>query len=251
MVIGTSCMFSVRRCAVTVISWMVSDELSPASAACTRPVVLLPARIAAIAHDNFAFEFIMSSLQYYLCSKLSRICRRRQRKRSKLVADEILLERETGDHFIAACRDQTFFLELHALGPADLADVAFHAHDHSGLQNTLAAVRCEILCVRDERRLAMQTDTVHDRGVATFHEGGGNLPGEIRDLAVREARLDNVDVVLNLFVRELVNHFLIGRRPPWSAVKRAGKVGEVAEAPDHVGIERQQLAGPYAPAARV
>ena len=52
---GTFCMFSVRRCAVTVISWIVSEELSVAGvvvsvavAACANPPAEL-LKIAAIA----------------------------------------------------------------------------------------------------------------------------------------------------------------------------------------------------------
>ncbi len=52
IVMGTSCAFSVRRCAVTVISWMVSEELSVAGvvvsvavAACANP----PAEVLKIA----------------------------------------------------------------------------------------------------------------------------------------------------------------------------------------------------------
>jgi hypothetical protein len=51
MEIGTSCMFSVRRCAVTVISWMVSalgSEVSVTEAAYATPPAD-PLRIAAIA----------------------------------------------------------------------------------------------------------------------------------------------------------------------------------------------------------
>ena len=61
--IGTSCMLSLRRCAVTVISCSVSVLVSAAVAgasAYTAPPET-PLKIAAIAHDSFGFEFMTVS----------------------------------------------------------------------------------------------------------------------------------------------------------------------------------------------
>jgi hypothetical protein len=55
IVMGTSCAFSTRRCAVTVISWISSEDVSAAAvsvplavAACANPPVV-PLNMAAIA----------------------------------------------------------------------------------------------------------------------------------------------------------------------------------------------------------
>src|SRR5712675_994463 len=65
---GTSCMFSVRRCAVTVISAIPSDSfVSAAGAACATPMAD-PLKIAAIAYDNFWLEFMRPSLLLMLLS---------------------------------------------------------------------------------------------------------------------------------------------------------------------------------------
>ena len=56
----------------------------------------------------------------------------------------------------------------------------------------------------NEGRLAVHADAVHDRRIAALHERVGNFPGPLRHFPVGETRLDDVDVVLNLFVRELV-----------------------------------------------
>src|ERR1700730_8181159 len=65
---GTSCMFSVRRCAVTVISAIPSDSVvSAAAAAYAGPMGAAPLKMAAIAYDNFWFEFMRPSLLLILC----------------------------------------------------------------------------------------------------------------------------------------------------------------------------------------
>src|ERR1700691_2883962 len=66
MVMGTFSIFSVRRWAVTVISWIESASVvavSVAVAACAAPTPMPdPPKIAAIAYDNFGFRFITRSL---------------------------------------------------------------------------------------------------------------------------------------------------------------------------------------------
>src|SRR5712675_675594 len=61
---GTFWMFSVRRCAVTVISWIPSESVaSVAVAACAAPIPIAELlKMAAIAYDNFGLEFINTSL---------------------------------------------------------------------------------------------------------------------------------------------------------------------------------------------
>src|ERR1017187_3613623 len=67
---GTSCMFSVRRCAVTVISAMPSVSfVSAAGAACAAPMAD-PLKIAAIAYDNFWLEFMRPSLLFCCCQTI-------------------------------------------------------------------------------------------------------------------------------------------------------------------------------------
>ena len=53
-------MLSERRCAVTVISWIPSESVAAVeSAACAIPMLKPePLKIAAMAYDNFEFEFI-------------------------------------------------------------------------------------------------------------------------------------------------------------------------------------------------
>src|ERR1700722_1549195 len=67
MVIGTSCRFSERRCAVTVISWISppdDDGAEPAAASDSAlPLEALP-NIAAIAQQSLGFEFMGSLLRY-------------------------------------------------------------------------------------------------------------------------------------------------------------------------------------------
>src|SRR5215468_6054776 len=54
--IGTSCMFSVRRCAVTVISASASDPVSlPPAAGAAAAAAEVPLRIAATAYEIFEF----------------------------------------------------------------------------------------------------------------------------------------------------------------------------------------------------
>src|ERR1700683_790647 len=66
MVMGTFSRFSVRRWAVTVISWIESASVvavSVAVAACAAPIPMPdPPKIAAIAYDSFGFTFINRSL---------------------------------------------------------------------------------------------------------------------------------------------------------------------------------------------
>src|SRR5579871_1090128 len=63
MVIGTSCMFSVRRCAVTTISWIPSDPSLTVSApdASSAKAAGDPPKIDAIAQDNLDFVCICLS----------------------------------------------------------------------------------------------------------------------------------------------------------------------------------------------
>src|ERR1700733_1500422 len=59
---GTSCRFSVRRCAVTVISWIPSELVSgsAARAVAAQPAEELPSSIA-MAEVNFGFERMFPS----------------------------------------------------------------------------------------------------------------------------------------------------------------------------------------------
>jgi hypothetical protein len=65
---GTFCAFSERRCAVTVTSWMASELTSVSAPAADARLVRLAAaqvpKIAAIAYDNFGYEFILHPFRY-------------------------------------------------------------------------------------------------------------------------------------------------------------------------------------------
>src|ERR1700761_6893547 len=115
MVIGTSCMFSLRRCAVTVISWMVSEG-SLASAAYPR-LAAWPPRIAAIAQDSLASECMIHPFRSS--------CPSNCRCPSEFAAYQLLFEGKPRNDFMAGRGDQNFLLELYALRSADFADVAF------------------------------------------------------------------------------------------------------------------------------
>src|SRR5581483_10047002 len=99
----------------------------------------------------------------------------------------------------------------------------------------------------NERRLAVHPDAVHHRGVALRNETRGNRPGLLGYLVKGKPRPDDLDIVTDLIERHLVEHFLLRRRTAGPAVEGAGKVGEVTEASDRVGIKRQELARSYPP----
>jgi hypothetical protein len=73
---GTFCAFSVRRCAVTVTSAMASELASVSAAAADARLVRLAAaqllKMAAIAYDNFGFEFMLHPFRYIENRSVSR-----------------------------------------------------------------------------------------------------------------------------------------------------------------------------------
>src|SRR5665213_3582893 len=97
----------------------------------------------------------------------------------------------------------------------------------------------------------MHPDAMHDGCVAPLHELFWNLPGSLRHLPVRQTGLDDVDVVLNLVVRQLIDHFLMRCRTSRAAMERSREIGEIAEAADDIGIERHQFTGAHTSAARL
>jgi hypothetical protein len=58
---GTSCIDSARRCAVTVIS-AIPSSLASAAVAAYEIAAGAPLNMAAIAYDSFGFEFMFLSL---------------------------------------------------------------------------------------------------------------------------------------------------------------------------------------------
>src|SRR5262249_53699191 len=139
--------------------------------------------------------------------------------------------------------DQHLLLELDALVAADLAHITLDADGHARLQLAVVAARGEVLQVGTVRVFVAEPDAMENHGVAVRCAAVGQAEALLGHLAEAHARLDQVDVVVDLLVGEAVEPLLLVARPSRPAEEGAREIGAIAEGANEVGVEAYQLAG--------
>src|ERR1700748_1458277 len=93
-------------------------------------------------------------------------CSTRQTRRSSNIAfEQTFIEVIAGHRHHAGFRDEELVLELDAFTSTRLADIAFDADDHAGLQDAIAGKAFEIAGMGDNWFFTMHADTMDDRRI--------------------------------------------------------------------------------------
>ena len=177
-------------------------------------------------------------------SSIPRARSHRPRGRCLLAApQQPFLVREGRQQLVAVARDERAFLELDAVDAARGADVALDRQDHAFLEDAVVAARVPVAAIDDDRPLVGETDAVHHVRVAIRIVGLRKRERLLGDLAEAHARLQQSEVVPDLLDRERIHLPLVGVRLARTRVERARDVAAESHRPDHVGVERHEVAG--------